>query len=313
MRKNKILLAFLFLIVVLSSFTVYLLKFYPQELVYQYQLPVFPLEKVAVYKGSQLLQILSQDELNLSAQSAYAVDLDSQTILFQKNENQILYPASTTKMMTALLAREDFDLADTLLASSSTVIGNQLDFIQGEEFKTEDLLAALLIISANDVAYLFAENETYYPGEFLEKMNQKATDLNLEQTHYVNAAGFDELGQNSSAHDLTILAQEILKDQFLSDLVSTKEKVIVSSLGNEYYLYNTNHLLGSLDGVKGVKTGTTELAGEVLVTLVERDGHRILLSLMKSEDRYGDTEKLLAWILNNYHWRNLEYSAVAGF
>ena len=272
------------------------------------------MDKVAVYKGSPLLQILSQDELNLSAQSAYAVDLDSQTVLFQKNEDQILYPASTTKMMTALLVREDFDLETNLLASSSTVLGNQLDFIEGEEFKVADLLSALLIISANDVAYLFAESNHYLsPEEFINKMNSKAVNLNLNQTNFVNAAGFDDLGQTSSSRVLTILAEELFKDQYLKSLVSTEEKLIISSLGNEYWLYNTNQLLGSLDGVKGVKTGTTELAGEVLVTLIERDGHRILLTLMNSEDRYVDTEKLLAWILNNYDWRSLEYSAVTGF
>ena len=313
MRKKRILLAFLFLLLVLASFSIYLSFFYKQEIIYKKTFPVFPLNKIATYKGSPLLQILSQDELNLTAKSVYAIDLDSQTILFQKNENQILYPASTTKMMTALLAREDFDLEESLDASSSTVLGNKLDFIVGEKFKTEDLLSALLIISANDVAYLFAENSQYADGEFVEKMNQKAVDLNLEQTHFVNAAGFDEIGQNSSARDLTILAEELLKDEFLKNLVSTKEKLIISSLGNEYWLYNTNQLLGFLDGVKGVKTGTTDLAGEVLVTLVERENHRILLTLMNSEDRYADTEKLLSWILNNYDWRSLDYPIEMGF
>ena len=313
MRKKRILLAFLFLLLILASFAVYLSFFYQQRVVYKKKIPVFSLESVAVYKGSPLLQILSQDELSLTAESAYAIDLDSQTILFQKNEHKILYPASTTKMMTAILVREDFALEENLNASSSAVLGNKLNFIDGEEFKTEDLLSALLIISANDVAYLFAENNRYADGDFIEKMNQKAIELHLEQTHFVNAAGFDELGQNSSARDLTILAEELLKDEFLKDLVSTKEKTIYSLQGNEYLLDNTNQLLGTLDGVKGVKTGTTDLAGEVLVTLIERGNHRILLTLMNSEDRYADTEKLLSWILNNYDWRSLDYSVETGF
>jgi len=135
-------------------------------------------------------------------------------------------------------------------------------------------------------------------------MNEKAQLLGLSQTHFVNPAGLDEEGQISTARDLTIIAKELLKHDQLKELVALPYKRIEGQ-NWAYDLYNSNQLIGAIQGVTGVKTGTTELAGEVLVTLIERENHRILITLMNSQDRYQDTSKLIAWILNNYEWKKL--------
>jgi len=293
---------FLFLALLFSlAVTIYLWFFYPQKTIEKYQVELYDLDNVPVLKSHEFFL----DDLALSATAVYAIDLSSMTVLYEKNSQQSLYPASTSKMMTALVALDTFPLEKELLVSKeATVSGNKLLLKEGQSIKVKDLLAALLIFSANDSAYVLANNDEFGLDNFINKMNQKSSALGLTQTHFVNPAGFDENGQTSTARDLSIIAGELLKHKQLKELVAMQHKQI-SGENWSYDLYNSNQLLGQIQGVSGVKTGTTELAGEVLVTLIERDGHQILITLMNSLDRYQDTSALIAWILNNYEWKKL--------
>ncbi len=264
---------------------------------------LFTLDEVPVLKNESLLN----EQLELSAGAVYALDLSSLTVLYEKNAFSELYPASTSKMMTALVAMETFSLEQELLVTSeAATAGNKLPLRSGQLLKTEDLLAALMIASANDSAYVLANHHPLGLAGFVENMNSKAESLGLLSTHFANPAGLDEVGQSSSARDLTVIAATLLQNNYLRNLVATPYKKIESPIQAwSYDLYNSNQLLGKIQGVAGVKTGTTELAGEVLVTLIERDGHQILITLMNSQDRYQDTSRLIAWILNNYEWKKL--------
>jgi len=280
--------------------TIYLWFFYPQKIVQKYQLELYDLNNVPVLRSNQFFL----DDLTLSASSVYAIDLSSMTVLYEKDSQKSLYPASTSKMMTALVALDTFSLEEKLIVGKeATISGNKLSLKEGDLIPVKDLLAALLIFSANDSAYVLANNDDLGANNFIKKMNERALDLGLKQTHFVNPAGFDEDGQLSTARDLSIIARELLKHEQLKQLVATPYKQIVGQNWS-YDLYNSNQLLGQIQGVSGVKTGTTELAGEVLVTLIERDDHQILITLMNSQDRYQDTSKLIAWILNNYEWKS---------
>jgi serine-type D-Ala-D-Ala carboxypeptidase (penicillin-binding protein 5/6) len=251
----------------------------------------------------------STPTLELSAAAAYVVDLTSMTVLYEKNPDQILYPASTSKMMTALVAMDNYSLDQklTVATEAATVNGTKLFFLQGQQISVADLLAALLIYSANDSAYILANHHLLGYAGFIHAMNQKALALGLTHTTFSNPAGLDELGQQSTARELNLLARELLKQPYLRELVATPDKKITNlEQGGSYDLHNTNQLLEQIRGVKGVKTGTTELAGEVLITLIEREGKQILISLLRSENRYADTSRLLAWIFNNYEWQKLE-------
>lgn len=301
MKKINLLLFCLLIFSVLLS--IYLYFFYPQKVKEQFALELFTLEEVPVLKN----EFLAENELDLSATSAYALDLSSLTVLYEKNALAKLYPASTSKMMTALVATETFAKDQELLVTGeATTAGNKLPLRAGQLIKVEDLLAALMISSANDSAYVLANHHPLGFTGFVEAMNEKAEKMDLSATHFVNPAGLDEEGQTSSARDLTIIAANLLQNDYLKNLVATSYKKIQNQKQNwSYDLYNSNQLLGKIQGVAGVKTGTTELAGEVLVTLIERDGHQILITLMNSQDRYQDTSRLIAWILNNYEWKKL--------
>jgi len=289
---------------------------YPEQKIEKQALYLRPLDLLAVYKNPDINQDHFWEDLTLTAESVYAFDLGSATLLYEKNSRAKLYPASTIKMLTALVAVEYYQLEDILsIDSEFEIIGNKINLQPGDQLRVRDLLAALLLSSANDSAYLLANN--YQGGliAFVEAMNNKARELNLVDSQFLNPAGLDEVGQLSSARDLNILARELLKNDFLRELVATpylEIKTIDNGDNNRpitiYQLFNTNQLLGTLGGVRGVKTGTTDRAGQVLVSLVERNGRQILISLMNSQDRYSDTEKLLAWIFNTYQFVSPEES-----
>jgi len=247
-----------------------------------------------------------------SAQGAMAIDLDSRVILFQKEPDLSLLPASTTKIMTALVAMDYFDENSPLLVNGISVEGRKMGLYSGEELRFDDLLNAMLIYSANDAAEVIADN---YPGgreAFIAAMNQKALKLGLVNTSFSNPAGLDAFDNVSTAKDMIKLTEIALRNKHFSEIVGTQEKLLTDSSGTmNYRLTNTNELLGKVNGVLGVKTGWTEGARENLITYVERDNRRILIAILGSQDRFGETENLIEWIFESYDWRSpqVPYSA----
>lgn len=244
----------------------------------------------------------------LTARAVLAKDLTSETILYQKEANIPLPIASTTKIMTAIIASEYFKPNSVLTVSSSASIpGSKVGFLKGEDLNFRSVLYGMLLSSGNDAAYTLAEN---YPGGvlgFISAMNKKAGQLNLQHTHFDNPAGFDSSTHFSSANDLSVITEEALKDSTLSRIFATKQTNIVS-LDKKYThaLSNLNKLLSQVKGVLGVKTGFTEQAKENLVTYVNRDGHQILTIVLGSDDRFGESTKLIEWVYSNFTWPEFE-------
>lgn len=236
---------------------------------------------------------------NISARNVFIMDRNSRIVLYQKLADQKIYPASTTKMLSALVILDNFDLQKQIIVTKSYPIGQNLNLQPGEALSVEQLLYAMLIESANDAAEVLAEN---FPGgrpAFIDAMNQKAVQIHLDNSHFKNPTGIDEDGHYSTASDLTRLADMALKNPEFSRIVATENAVIAT-----HVVTNVNQLLGKIQGVIGVKTGYTEGAGQSLVTLVDRDSHPVLISLLGSEDRFGDTEKIIDWIYMNFKWEN---------
>ncbi|QQG41052.1 MAG: D-alanyl-D-alanine carboxypeptidase [Candidatus Levyibacteriota bacterium] len=240
----------------------------------------------------------------ITAQAAIIMDNDSKVILYAKNENFRFSMASTAKIMTALVAIEHFKSSDILIVQNEKVEGVNVGFTKGEKVYFKDLLYAMLLPSGNDAAIAIAQN---YPGGeavFVEKMNEKAKDLHLFKTHYTDASGLDDNGNYTTVLDLARLASFGLKNETLSSIVATKKYVIRSLDGNVYILNNLNKLLG-IDGVYGMKTGHTEGAGDVLVTIKKEGEKAFILVVMKSQDRFADTQTLLSLISGQMQYQSM--------
>lgn len=243
---------------------------------------------------------------DIGARSAIAVDLDSMVTLYEKDADTRLLPASTTKMMTALIVLENYPLDRVLVKDAVKIDGTLAGLKTNERMTVSNLLYAMLIGSGNDAAYVLAEN---YPGgnsAFVEAMNQKAQLLRLKNTHWTNSIGLDQEEHYSSARDLMILAAEAIKNPFFARVVSIPEVVITDITGKEvHWLKNTNELIGKMAGFKGIKTGKTEKAGECLVALFEKDSHRVITVILNSQNRIRETENLTNWISGNFYWDSL--------
>lgn len=242
----------------------------------------------------------------LTAQGVLVADLPSAVILYQKNPDLELSPASTTKIMTALMALEYFSLDQVLTVKTVIGEGRVMGLMPSEKITAENLLYGILVHSANDAAYTLAEN---YPGgvkAFVKKMNEKAEELSLKNTHFENPIGFESSSQHSSAFDLFSLTIRALQNKTFAKIVGTPS-ITVHDQEFKYFhfLQNVNELLGKIPGVAGIKTGFTENAGECLINLAKKGNHEILTVVLKSEDRFGETEMLLDWVFLNHRWQEV--------
>lgn len=246
--------------------------------------------------------------INPPASSARAIivkDLTTDTILFQKDASISFPIASTTKIMTALVASEYYKQNTVLIVGKSAdTLGSKVGLASGEDLTFRSILYGMLLNSGNDAAFAIAENYQGGVLGFVSAMNKKAIELNLKNSHFDNPAGFDSPNHYSSASDLAKITEEALKNANLARIFATKETNIVS-IDKKYthQLLNLNKLLSQVQGVLGVKTGTTEGAKENLVTLVERERHKVLLVVLGSNDRFGETTKLIDWTYSSFVWQ----------
>ncbi len=243
----------------------------------------------------------------LSAQGVLAVDLDSGVTLYEKNSETPLLPASTTKIVTALVALDAYQLDQILTVPKNLKIdGQKMGLFAGEEMKVKDLLYGLLVYSANDAAETLASD---YPGgyeAFVSAMNTKAQNLNMKRSTFQNPVGLDGEKQTTTAWDLVRVSEVAMRNPIFAKIVGTKETSISDASGkNKYNLKNINELLGSVPGVLGVKTGWTENARENLVTYIERDNRKIMIAILGSQDRFGETKELINWIFQSYNWEEV--------
>ncbi|OGM05819.1 hypothetical protein A2125_01945 [Candidatus Woesebacteria bacterium GWB1_43_5] len=249
----------------------------------------------------------------ISAQAILVQDLDSGVSLYEKNPDILVLPASTTKIITSLVAMDYYQPKNVLTVSGVLVEGQKMGLVSGEKISVNDLLYGLLVYSANDAAEALAQNycdnnvtttgQNCGRNYFIDAMNKKAHELGLKNTKFTNPSGLDGNSHYSTARDLVIVSAEAMKNPFFAQIVATTEKV-VKSMDNKivHKLININELLGKVDGVLGVKTGWTEGARENLVTYVDRGGKKVMIALLGSQDRFGETEELINWIFDNYEW-----------
>jgi len=243
----------------------------------------------------------------ISAQAVLAVDVASGVTLYEKDAEKKLLPASTTKIVTALVALDYYPLDLILTVGKVKVDGQKMNLIKGEQMKVEDLLYGLLVYSANDAAEVLADG---YPGgrpAFIEAMNNKAKELNLLKTSFSNPSGLDGYGHQTTAKDLVLVSEIAMQNPVFSKIVGTKQKTVASLDGKTIHkLTNINELIGKVEGVMGVKTGWTENARENLVTYIVRNNRKVMIAVLGSQDRFGETTELINWIFANYEWQKVD-------
>src|SRR3981189_108168 len=237
--------------------------------------------------------------LNVVAQSAAVVDSYSGDFLFAKNENAKQYPASSTKILTALIVIESGDL-DHLVAvdlADTKVEPSNLELKPGEQYTRRQLLYGLMLKSANDVAMALARDNAGSVDAFAEKMNRRAAELGATNSHFVNPNGMHDPNHYTTAHDLALIARAAMEQPFFRQVVSTIYYTWKSPAGTIYQLRNHNRLLRHFAGCNGLKTGYTRAAQQVLVSSALRDGHEVI-SVVLHTDKPGiwdDSKALLSY------------------
>ena len=234
----------------------------------------------------------------VTAEGIYLVDLPSFTPIFFRNENLKLFPASTTKILTALVALDVYKPDQIITVKRTIDDGQVMGLVVGEKITVENILYGTLVYSGNDAAYVLADNYGY--DKFIDLMNKKAAALGMKNSHFVNSNGLDSETQHSTAFDLSLAGRELLKNPYLAKIVSTKE-ITISDVDFKYFhrLENVNKLLGEIQGLGGLKTGYTENAGENLVSFYKKNGHQYVIVILKSLDRFNDTRNIIKWIEEN--------------
>lgn len=255
----------------------------------------------------------------LTAKAAYAVDVTANAQLYAKNANAQLAPASTTKIITAIVTLQHVSpTAQVTIEQGDTVNWNvysHMGLIAGDVVTVQDLLAGMLLNSGGDAALALSR----YVGEqlpatsasdprqrFVDEMNREASQLGMSKSHFVNPDGRDAPGHVSTAHDLALAAAHLFNYQLLQQLVDTRTLTVSIKGPNarDITLHNTNELLGT-PGVHGVKTGTTDNAGECLIIAAWRGTDRVITVVLGSTDRYADTAKLYKYLDSEFRWVQL--------
>jgi serine-type D-Ala-D-Ala carboxypeptidase (penicillin-binding protein 5/6) len=250
-----------------------------------------------------LLVLLAQDarcqDLPLAAQSAALVDSYSGEFLYTKNPDAKQYPASSTKILTALIVIEagDLDQLVTVAPEDTKVEPSSLDLKPGQQFTRRQLLFGMLLKSANDVAMCLARDNAGSVPAFAEKMDQRAAELGATNSHFVNPHGLHDPNHYTTAHDLVLIARAAMQQPLFRQIVSTIYYTWRTPNGEVDELRNHNRLLRHFAGCNGLKTGYTRAAQQVLVSSALRGGHEVI-SVVLHTDKPGiwvDSKTLLTY------------------
>jgi D-alanyl-D-alanine carboxypeptidase (penicillin-binding protein 5/6) len=237
----------------------------------------------------------------VTARAALLADAKTGQILLNQNGDQPLPPASTTKVMTALVVLERTRPDDPVTVPASALIGEaSMGLLAGERLSVGDLLYGLLTVSGNDAAMALAGHVAGTPDAFVVLMNQRAAAMNLAATHFANPHGLDAPNHVMSASDLLTITRAALTHDLFAQIVATPKSSVAGHL-----LVSTNELLTTYPGADGVKTGTTDAGGECLVASATRDGQKAIAIVLGSRDRYGDSRALLDHYFAYYGWLRL--------
>ena len=245
-------------------------------------------------------QDLRGDAPPINAASGILVDADSGAILWERAEHTAMSPASTTKILTALVTLENFP-PDKLVEVTPDALREQTDetlmgLVAGEKLTVQELLTGALMVSGNDAATTLAV-DTVGLDRFVAAMNAQVKALGLRDSHFTTPVGLEDPAQKTSAYDLATLATATVNHfPLFRQIVATVHTVLPGTATHHTYeLWNLNQLLGTYPGASGIKPGWTGDAGPCLVGMAERDGHRLISVLLNAPLVFNESRQLLDW------------------
>ena len=263
-----------------------------------------------------VVNVYATEELDVNAKAAIIVERNTGKIIYEKETQTKNYPASVTKILTAILAIENCQLDDVATVSQTAISNIPTEYIVaplkvGEEIKIEDLLYALMLKSANDAAYVLAEHMGGSVEGFANMMNKKAEEIGCKGTHFVNPNGIHNENHYTTAYDLYLISDYAMKNETFAKIVSTYSYTLPAT--NKYpnkdrVMKNTNEFINPNSGfynksVKGIKTGTTIPAGNCLITDATENGMdfiTVVLGAQTANSKFTETSKMIGYAFNNY-------------
>lgn len=258
------------------------------------------------------IETYNNENLNINARSAIVMDFDTGRVLYEKNAYQKRPMASTTKVMTAIVALENGNLDDivTVSRNAASIHGSLMHLNAGEKLTLRELMYGLLLCSGNDAAIAIAEHIGGSVDGFCEMMNKKAKEIGAVNTNFTTPHGLDETGHYSTAYDMALITRYALNIPVFNEIVKTTS----IQIGNRF-LSNTNEMLTSYQGADGVKTGYTGKAGRCLITSATRDGRRFISVVLFCDSRAQralSSKIILDYAFSLYYPRTLINSEYLG-
>ena len=286
---------------------------------------IFIIEFIFLFLFSNNYSYANTDvSLDLSAEAALLINSKTGQILYSKNANEQRYPASTTKILTAILAIENCSLDEKVTASYNAVMAipsgySNAEIRVGEQLTVQQLLEVFLVHSANEAGYILAEHISGTISAFANLMNSKATEIGCQNTHFTNPSGLHDTEHYTTAYDLSLIAQYCMKNTTFRNIVSMPSCTIaVTEKHDERYFLNTNDMLNSKskyydENVIGIKTGFTSQAKNCLIAVYNKDGVELISVVLGASQtasnglsgKFTDTKILFDYGINNFSNRTL--------
>lgn len=268
---------------------------------------------VAVFLSLALLvcalPICTSASVSVSAAAAVLIDADTKAVLYSKNQDKRLAMASTTKIMTALLALENekWDEEFTVDSKAIKVEGSSMGLVEGDKVTLRTLAAGMLMLSGNDAANAAAVFMAGGNASFAQKMNERALGIGMKNTNFVTPSGLDHENHYSTAYDMALLGAEAIKNaEFLEICSKSKYTVEFGAEPSRRTLYNHNRLVKEVEGCIGIKTGFTKKAGRCLVSAVRRGGRTLVCVTLKAPSDWSDHKALYNFGFSLYSEREIK-------
>jgi len=267
---------------------------------------------LAFFSSSAMAASEAQNQTDIAphAKSAILVEVDTGSVLYEKNANEKLPPASITKVMTLLLIMEaiergELKLTDKVRTSerAASMGGTQIFLQPGEEMTVDDMIKGISIASGNDASVAMAEHLGGTEEGFVARMNERAKQLGMTHTHFVNSNGLPTPNHYSSARDIAIMSRELLKHDLITKYTGSYQDYLRKDSANPFWLVNTNKLVRFYEGVDGLKTGYTSEAKYCLTATAKRNNMRVLAVVMGEPDsktRNSEVATMFNYAFNHY-------------